>query len=639
MNIRRNIRRLTNIFLVLFVALSAGLVYWQVIVAAQVTANPALTYTRQCTSESAPIRGRIFDRNGVLLAYSVPSNIPGLCGYKRIYTPDAQGLEGLLGYYISPLFGSPGVEGYMNDYLNGKSGVTGLDNTLNTILHKPPHGDDIYLTVDARIEKILVQNFATETPINNVDVFQTDRGSVIVSDPTTGEILGIISRPGYDSNCIVSCSLEQLRQDMIAKGYDKVIGCAAPCNTDQFKNALDAQRDALMQKLGPGCDQHSDCSLGSDCEQQFACNGLYLRYLNSDPEQPLIFRPTQYCYPPGSTYKTVTLMAALDSGAFNLDDKTFYNDPDTHPYPDHLQAVGPITIGSNGDIVRYPNTISNLLPYTHFYPVSLGYGYSHSDNIIFAEVGVQTDKMKGQGTWLKYNDALYVGQKTPFDLPVKVSTVTPQPQKNLCTYNAQSDTPLDEPTLSGGAFGQGTDFVTPFQMMLIENVAANDGKLMRPSIIQKIVDPQSGAVLQQFTATELSQVISQSAAQQVRDAMYGVVACGSGSIPRVKLSYPYTPWAVIGKTGTAQVPQNDPNHKFLQADSWFITAAPYAYKSNEIPRLTITAMKENGGEGAYANGPMLRDIYGQIFSSVITNVPKPTPPPGDFCLSTGFLQG
>ncbi|MGH2479543.1 MAG: penicillin-binding transpeptidase domain-containing protein, partial [Ktedonobacteraceae bacterium] len=79
MNIRTNIRRLTNIFLILFVALSAGLVYWQVIVAAQVTSNPALTYTRQCTSESAPQRGKIFDRNGVLLAYSDKSDIPGLC--------------------------------------------------------------------------------------------------------------------------------------------------------------------------------------------------------------------------------------------------------------------------------------------------------------------------------------------------------------------------------------------------------------------------------------------------------------------------------------------------------------------------------------------------------------------------------
>lgn len=636
MNISNNIRRLTNIFLVLFVALSAGLIYWQVGVAKSVTSSDFLTYTRQCTSESAPQRGRIFDRNGVLLAYSVPSDISGLCGYKRVYTPDAQGLEGLLGYYISPLFSTSGVEGEFNDFLNGSN--SGLDSTLNNILHVPPQGDDIYLTVDARIEKILVQNFNTETPINNVDVFKADRGSVIVSDPKTGEILGILSRPGYDANCVVNCSLDQLRQDMLAKGYDKVIGCPAPCNLDQFKTALDTQKAALIQKLGPNCDQHSDCTLGSDCEQTNQCNGLYLRYLNSDPEQPLIFRPTGFCYPPGSTYKTVTLMAALDSGAFPLSDQMFYNDPQTNPYPQHMQAIGPITVGSNGDTVTYPNTISNITGYTYRFPVSLAYGFSHSDNIIFAEAGVQTDVKKGTGTWLKYNQALYLGQQIPFDLPVKVSTVAQLPKGTpLCTNSPQPSTTLDVPTLSSDAFGQGTDFVTPFQMMLVDNVAADDGKLMRPAIIEKIVNPQSAAILQQFSPTLLNQIISATSAQEVRDAMYGVVSCGSGSIPRVQLSYPYTPWEVIGKTGTAQVPQNDP-HQFLQADSWFITAAPYVYQSNAIPRITITAMKENGGEGAYANGPMLRDIYGQIFANVLTDVQKPPPPPSNFCVNTGFLQ-
>ncbi|MEO7019160.1 MAG: penicillin-binding transpeptidase domain-containing protein [Ktedonobacteraceae bacterium] len=635
MNISRNIRRLTNIFLVLFVALSAGLVYWQVVVAKQVTSNAYLTYTRQCTSESAPQRGRIYDRNGVLLAYSVKSDIAGLCGYKRIYTPDAQGMEGLLGYYISPLFSTSGVEGEFNDFLNGKNGVTGLDNTVNNILHVPPQGDDIYLTIDSRIEKILVQNFNTEATINNTDTFKTDRGSVIVSDPRTGEILGILSRPGYDANCVVNCSLDLLRQDMLAKGYDKIIGCAAPCGLDQFKSALDNQRTALIQKLGPGCDQHSDCTLGSDCEQNNQCNGLYLRYLNSDPERPLIFRPTQDCYPPGSTYKTMTLMAALDSGAFPLSDQLFYNDPEANPYPKHLQAIGPITVGSNGDTVTYPNTISNITGYTFRFPVSLAYGFSHSDNIIFAEAGVETDVRKGTGTWLKYNDALYLGQNIPFDLPVKVSTVTPQ--KNLCSNSPQANTPLSVPTLASDSFGQGTDFVTPFQIMVVNNVAADDGKLMRPSLIQKIVDPKNASILQQFSPTLLSQVVSATTAQEVRDAMYGVVSCGSGSLTKVQLSYPFTPWGVIGKTGTAQVNQDVPG-TLLAGDSWFMTAAPYVYQSNQIPRITITAMKENGGEGAYANGPMLRDIYSQIFSTVLTDTPKPTPPSNNFCVNTGFLQ-
>jgi cell division protein FtsI/penicillin-binding protein 2 len=632
-NISGSIRRLTNIFLILFVVLSAGLVYWQVVAAQQVTSNPYLTYTRQCTSEAAPIRGNIYDSQGVLLAYSVKSNIPGLCGYKRVYTPAAQGLEGLIGYYISPQFTSTGVESQFNDYLTGKTGLTGLDNTVNNILHVPPHGDDIYLTIDSRIEHILVQNFTIEAPIDNAQTYKTDRGSVIVSNPKTGEILGILSEPGYDANCVVNCSLALLRQDMLAKGYDQTIGCTAPCSMNQFQAALDGpQAQNILQ--GQGVTLGSGRALGSNCEDNNACNLIYLALLNSDPKQPTIFRPTQDCYPPGSTYKTVTLMAALDSGTMNLDSPFYQNDP-THPYPQYQQAEGPITVrGVNNDTEQFTPQESNILGYTHRFPVNLAYGYSHSDNVIFAETGVNA----GADTWMKYNHALYIDQKIPFDLPVKVSTVTPQPQANLCSYNAQNDTALNVPTLAENSFGQGRDFVTPLQMMLVNNVAANDGQLMRPTIIQKIVDPKNQTTLQSFTPQMLRQVISAQSAQGVRDAMYGVNECGSGLLSLARLSFQYTPWSVVGKTGTAQVSKANPNDN-IGGDSWFITQAPYLYHSNEIPAITITAMKENGGEGAYANGPMLNADYNQIFTNVI-KIPTPPPPPGgiNFCYNTGLLQ-
>src|SRR5712692_4459925 len=100
MNISTSIRRLTNLFIVLFVLLSGGLVYWQAVVAPQVTAN--VHNSRHCLSDNAPIRGRILDRNGVVLAYSkkVDPNAPNageVCGYQRYYTEPS--LAGLIGYY------------------------------------------------------------------------------------------------------------------------------------------------------------------------------------------------------------------------------------------------------------------------------------------------------------------------------------------------------------------------------------------------------------------------------------------------------------------------------------------------------------------------------------------------------------
>ncbi|HET8841832.1 MAG TPA: penicillin-binding transpeptidase domain-containing protein [Ktedonobacteraceae bacterium] len=623
MNISKSIGHLINVFFVLFLALSAGLVYWQAVVAQQVSSNTYLNYTRNCTSDAAPKRGTIYDRNGVKLAYSVKSDIPGLCGYKRVYTDAAKGLEGLLGYYISPLLTFTGVEKQFDDYLNGTKGITNLSNTVNRILHVPPQGNDIYLTIDSRIEKILLDNFSLQDKPDYNSVYPADKGSVIVANPQTGEILGIVSQPGFDANCVVSCSFTQLRNNMQAKGYDKTIKCADSCSVDQFKQALD-QYKPLTQY-----------GYSSKCEQQFNCNQIYLNFLNTDPKRPLIFRPTQDCYAPGSTYKAMTLMAALDAGSLTLNDKVFYNDPETNPFPKHLQALGPITIGEGDERRSLPKSLSNIDTYTKRFPVDLAYGFSHSDNIIFAQAGV----LLGPEKWLKYNHDFYVGEKIPFDLPVKVSTVTPQKQANLCANEPPPDTPLSVSFLADNAFGQGVDFMTPLQMMLINNVAANDGKLMRPTIISKIVDPASKSVLQTFTPQTLKQVVSQRTAQLTRDGMVGVNECGSGQDSRVKLSFRHTPWAIVGKTGTAQVPNPDPT-KVLPANSWYITQAPYVYKSNMLPAITITAMKESGGEGAYANGPMLNVDYNDIFTKVMKDVPRPAPLPGgeNFCYATGLLQ-
>ena len=67
-------------------------------------------------------------------------------------------------------------------------------------------------TIDVRIQKIVDQYFDLEAPIDNTSTFKTDRGSVIVTDPQTGEILAMLSRPGYDANRIASGDLNYFNQ-------------------------------------------------------------------------------------------------------------------------------------------------------------------------------------------------------------------------------------------------------------------------------------------------------------------------------------------------------------------------------------------------------------------------------------------
>ena len=533
MNIGTNIRKLTLVFVALFLAISGGLVYWQVVVAQQVTSN--VHNSRTCLPGNAPIRGNIYDRNGVLLAYSVPSNTG--CGYIRHYTDPS--LAGLIGYYVSPQFPSTGIEHQFDTVLSGQSGPTAMDNLMNKTLHRSPVGGNIYLTIDERIQQIVNQRFNDPIPIDNVNTFTTDRGSVIVTNPHTGEILAMLSQPTFDPN-------------------------------------------NLVQTLASG-------------------NLDYYNQLVANPEQPLLERPINGLFIPGSIYKTATLEAGLDSGSTTLNQQF-----------DKQQAEGPVNV--NGEVIGPIG--NNIDTFTFRFPVTTEYGFSHSDNLIYAQVAAET----GAQTWLDYQHRFYVGQPIPFDLPVTPSQVT-----------RPGETTLNGIDLANDGFGQGVDQMTPLQMSLFDNAAANNGQLMRPSIVLKETDANKN-VTQTSTPEVLGQPISQQTATEVRQAMYGVTQCGSLLIvPQVHNS----PWGIIGKTGTGQVSDNGQ----IPANGWTISQAPYSITDpNQLPPLTIVAMKENGGEGGSVDGPMIANMYQDIYSNGYVQAQLPPTPDPNYCGNTGLLQ-
>ena len=538
-----SIRKLTLLFTAFFIALSGGLVYWQVVVAQQVTDN--IHNGRHCLSDSAPQRGKIFDRNGVLLAYSTLATNGG-CGYVRHYTDPS--LAGLIGYYISPLFNSTGVEHQYEGYLDGSLGLTKLGNLVNQTLHRSPVGDNIYLTIDDRIQRIANQYFDTLAPAaDGVNVFASNRGSIVIMDPHTGDVLAMVSRPGFDPNRIAAGDLTYYNQ-----------------------LAQDTKNNALLE------------------------------------------RPIQATYVPGSTYKTVTLLAALDTNTVQLTDPLFFNDKN----PNHMQARGPVRIGNE----TFGPTGNNIDGYTNRFPIDMNYGYTHSDNIIFAQVGAKV----GINTWLDYNHKFYVGQQIPFDLPVTPSSVTPNNGKTLSLEG-----------LGENSFGQGVDAVTPLQMSMFDNAIANNGTLMRPTLVAKIVDP-NGTGLQSATPQVLGNPISSQTASEARQAMLGVVRCGSGRFATPDPQLWSSPYQIIAKTGTGQVGGN------LGAQAWLITQAPF-----QNPKLTIVAMKENAGEGGSVNGPIITHLYNYIFQNIsqykLAPVESTNPnvlinQDGQYCLQTGLLQ-
>src|SRR5215471_8504155 len=242
MMVNRSIGRLTNVFLALFLLLSGGIVYWQVFQAQTLSTS---TYNpRRCDVGNQPIRGSIYDRNGVLLAYSVQEN-NAPCNYRRYYCFPS--LSPIIGYF-SYIYGETGLEEAYDDILTGRlaSGQDAINNFWDQTLHRAVNGSDIYLTIDARVQNMIDKQFditvdqpggelgnptfplpkgtvgepaddigtrCEANPAEKTLLQQTytqpneaaahnHPGPVVVSDPKTGEILGMLSRPYFDASDI-----------------------------------------------------------------------------------------------------------------------------------------------------------------------------------------------------------------------------------------------------------------------------------------------------------------------------------------------------------------------------------------------------------------------------------------------------
>lgn len=602
MMVNRSIGRLTNVFLALFLLLSGGIVYWQVFDAQTLTTS---TYNpRRCDVGNQPVRGNIYDRNGVLLAYS-QEDPKAPCNYRRYYCFPS--LSPIIGY-SSYIYGETGLEAAYNDYLTGQTGVgtSAINNFWDQTLHRPVYGSDIYLTIDWRVQNLIDKEYditydepggVLGEPIFNLakgtvgpdpaqprpsrcdqtlvsqmynqpaeGTAHSHGGSVIVEDPHTGEILGMLSRPYYDNN---------------------EIGDYTPCRLYTDTAAYDPKyaNDAVC----PGAQADPPNGAAQDKNELSTIGAAYFQILNHDSQYaPLLTRPTNGLYVPGSTFKTATLTAGLDSGKYQLNNQFGGNNCLAQNSEARSYTVNGHTF-QDVDLLTY-----NPRPSC---PIDLEHGYIYSDNIIYARVGVGV----GADTWLNYIQRFGIvdsnGQKKqaiPFDIPVTPSTVDFQGIRD------------DTVNLAAAGFGQGTLQVTPLQMTMITSAVANNGTAMQQHLLYKIVphgtNPADATVTAPTTFGN-GPIMSATTAQNIRLSMRGVVKQGSaGLISATRAN-------VGGKTGTAQRENGDP-------DSWFLSLAPD--DPGQTPQWVIVVQRENGDEGLF-QAPVADCIY--------LNMPGQTPLP------------
>ncbi|WP_245762627.1 peptidoglycan D,D-transpeptidase FtsI family protein [Psychrobacillus psychrotolerans] len=224
--------------------------------------------------------------------------------------------------------------------------------------------------------------------------------------------------------------------------------------------------------------------------------GLSTNWLNEVTEQTI---------EPGSTFKIFTLAAAIEEGVW-----------------------APNATYKSGSYKIFDRTIRdhNVVGWGN---ITYLEGFQRSSNVSMAYLLNQI----GEETFNEYIKLFGFGQKTGIDLP------------NEATGIIANAGPVERITTT---YGQGTT-VTPIQMVQGMTAIANEGKMMQPFIIDKIVNPNTNDVVENHKVAEKKSPISAETAQQVKEILASTVTSEKGTAQKFKLNG----YTSAGKTGTAQI--------------------------------------------------------------------------------------
>jgi peptidoglycan glycosyltransferase len=283
------------------------------------------------------------------------------------------------------------------------------------------------------------------------------------------------------------------------------------------------------------------------------------RELSRADGSPLLNRTTGGRYPPGSTFKVVTAVAAIDSGTFTKDSV--------------LDGSSPKTI-SGAPLSNFGNQ--------DYGPVPLTTALTNSVNTVWAQVGVDV----GGETMQEYMERFGFYERAEVDLPASQRT-----RSGVYKESGLEDVTDDSVDVGRVAIGQGDLLASPLQMAMVAAAVANDGTLMKPTLTDRIVDRDGRS--ERIDPEELSEVMKESTAREVGDMMASVVREGTGTAAAL------AGLPVAGKTGTAEL-----NVEQGINQPWFIGFAP-----RDDPRIAVAVSVENSsGTGGEVAAPIAKRV-------------------------------
>ena len=378
-------------------------------------------------------------------------------------------------------------------------------------------GRDVELTIDSDVQRV-----AEDALVQAIDAAHhlkppthASAGAAVVLDVTNGEILALASNPTYDPSAFVrGMSRHQWR---------------ALTNTKKSGN-------------------------------------------------PLQDRAISAAYPPASTFKAITGLAGLQTGA--VTPGTSFDCTGT------WTALGK---GPGNEKKCWDHSGHGLQDFTE--------AVINSCDVYFYNVGLALARMRKEPLQA-FAVASGYGAKTDVDLPGEVAGRVP-------TAKWRFDVNKDYPELRSWtygdtvnlAIGQGDMLATPLQEVCAFAGIANGGKIMQPHILKAILDPKGKTALTFTPKVERTMPVSQANLHTMQNALAGVVTEGTA-----KGAFAGFSEAVAGKTGSAQVFA----HK--QDDyAWFVGYAPVGN-----PKYAVAVLIEQGGHGGSIAGPAARMILAKL---------------------------
>ncbi len=435
-------------------------------------------------------------------------------------------------YNIDDIIGKTGIEYVFEKYLKGTDGEKqvemSVDGTITgeTVAKNAIAGSDVVLTIDSNLQKVTQDSL---------------------------------------ENCI-----NKIRSGGFAQTYDAQGGAAVVMNV----NTGEVLATASYPTFEP------QWFVGGISQENWA-------YLRDDSRHPQINKTIQSTYEPGSTFKMVTAIAGLETGAITTKER----------------------INDTGVYRKY-NMEWKCWYYTSYHR---GHGYQnvtqalqHSCNYFFYETG---DRM-GIDNLSKYALHFGLGKKTGIELPNEKEGAVASKETYAKLRNGGRIGPGD---VLNASIGQGDNNFTPMQIAKYISSIANGGNVVKPTIVKSILNSDGSEVsrdeITQYTNEKLGYsdtddgiTINQESVNVAKEGMRMAASEAGGTAYNIFKGFNQE---VAGKTGSAEAGKDKNGNDLVNA--WFVCFAPY-----EKPEVAVVVMIENGGHGNYA-AEVARDVLTQYF--------------------------